>query len=144
MKRSLWIAAVCAGIALVGTAAAAQSPMSTGPSAQVRVVNGEKYRVLRSETLVLYAHERWMVEGKRFVTVVDRYFSTSPTAPVQPLTLEALKNAYPDNHKFHDMLTLAFRSDAELARYDDHHNEYLVNRLLRQSLQTGTQLGSLQ
>ena len=144
MKRSLWITAVCAGIALVGTAAAAQSPVGTGPSAQVRVVNGENYRVLRSETLVLYAHERGMIEGKRLVTVVDRYFSTSPTAPVQPLTLEALKNAYPDNHKFHDMLTLTFRSDAELARYDDHHNEYLVNRLLRQSLQTGTQRGSLQ
>ena len=36
------------------------------------------------------------------------------------------------------------RSDAELARYDDHHNEYLVTRLLRQSHATGTLLGSTQ
>lgn len=144
MKRSLWIAAVCAGTALVSAGAAAQSPTSTGQSSQVRIVNGETYRVLRSETIVLYARERQVIEGKRFATVVDRFFSTTPTAPVQPLTLETLKNAYPDNHKFHDMLTLAFRSDAELARFDDHHNEYLVTRLLRQSLSAGALLGSMQ
>jgi hypothetical protein len=72
-----------------------------------------------------------MIEGKRFATVVDRFCSTSPTAPVQPRALEALEQAYPDSHKFHDLLALAFRSDAELSRYDDHHIQHLVARLHR-------------
>ena len=145
MKQSLRIAALIAGTLVLGACASVQNQSGrTSPSSEVRIVNGETYRVLRSETLVLYARERQVIEGKRFTTVVDRFFSTTPTAPVQPLTLETLKNAYPDNHKFHDMLTLAFRSDAELARYDDHHNEYLVTRLLRQSQATGTLLGSTQ
>jgi hypothetical protein len=143
MKRSLWILALFAGTALASGSAVAQSPVSTGRSPQVRIVNGEPYRILRSETLVLYAHERRVPGGKWSATVVDRFFSTTPTSLVQPLTLETLKNAYPDNHKFHDLLTLAFRSDGELTRYDDHHNEYLVTRLLRQSLSGGTLLGAV-
>ena len=143
MKWSFWIAAIIAGSALASTGAPAQTPSAaTNASPTIRIVNGERYRVLRAEPLVLYARERPVLEGKRFTTVVDRYFSTSPTAPVQPLKLETLKRAYPDNHKFHDLLTLAFRSDAEVARYDDYHNEYLVARLLRQTLPAVTLLGS--
>jgi hypothetical protein len=143
MKRSLWIAAIVAGSALASTGTSAQRASAVAdPNSSVRIVNGQQYRVLRVEPLVLYARERQVIEGKRFTTVVDRFFSTTPTAAVQPLTLEALKRAYPDNHKFHDMLTLAFRSDAELVRYDDHHNEYLVARLLRQTLSAATVLGS--
>ena len=143
MKWSFWIAAIIAGSALASTEAPAQTPSAaTNASPAIRIVNGERYRVLRAEPLVLYARERPVLEGKRFTTVVDRYFSTSPTAPVQPLKLETLKRAYPDNHKFHDLLTLAFRSDAELARYDDYHNEHLVARLLRQTLPAVTLLGS--
>jgi len=49
-------------------------------------VNGESYRVLRSETLVLYARERQVIERKRFATMVDRFFSSSPTAPENDTT----------------------------------------------------------
>lgn len=143
MKQALRIAALIAGTVVIGACASVQNQSGrTSPNAELRVVNGESYRVVRAEPLVLYARERNVLSGKRFAVVVDRFFSTSPTAPVRPLTLESLKQAYPDNHKFHDLLTLAFRSDAELLRYDDHHNEYLVARLLRVSLPVNTALSS--
>lgn len=143
MKSKLRVVAFVAGTLVLGACASVRSwSAGTSPDTAVRIVNGESYRVLRTEPIVLYARERQVLEGKRFTTVIDRFFSTSPTAPVQPLTLETLKRAYPDNHRFHDLLTLAFRSDAELARYDDQHNEYLVTRLLRATLPTSAALGS--
>lgn len=143
MKQSLRVAAIIAGTVLLGACASIQS-QSGGVSApaEVRVVNGASYRVVGGEPLVLYVRERNVLSGKRFVVTLDRYFATSPTAPVRPLTLDALKLAYPTNHRFHHLLTLAFRSDAELARYDGFHNEYLVARLLRESSSRGTSLAA--
>jgi hypothetical protein len=143
MRRSLRIAAIIASTVLLGACASiqSQSGSATAP-AEVRVVNGAAYRVMGGDPLVLYTRERNVLSGKRFAVAVDRYFATSPAAPVQALTLEALKQAYPTNHRFHDLLTLAFRSDAELSRYDGFHNEYLVARLLRQSLTMGTALSA--
>lgn len=139
MKQSLRIAAIIAGTVLLGACASVPSKSGrVSVPAEVRVVNGASYRVVGSEPLVLYVRERNVPSGKRFVVTLDHYFATSPTAPVQPLTVDALKVAYPTNHKFHDLLTLNFHSDAELARYDGFHNEYLVARLLRQSLATST------
>lgn len=141
MRQSLRIAALVAGTLVLGACASVQNPSGgTGPGTEVRIVNGDSYRMVRAEPLVLYARGRNVLSGKRFAVVVDHFFSTSPTSPVQPLTLEMLKRTYPDNHKFHDLLTLAFRSDTELLRYDEHHNEYLVARLLRQSLPMSTAL----
>lgn len=111
---------------------------SQSASAGVRVVAGQRYRVIRADPLYLYELERHELSGKRFVTVTDRFFSTTANAPLRPLTLLELKRAYPDNHRFHDILTLAFASDAELMRWDSYHHEYLVARLLRQSTSGGT------
>jgi hypothetical protein len=145
MRQSLRIAALVAGSVVLGACASVQGRSAgTSPGTEVRTVNGERYRVLGSGALVLYAHDRQVMEGKRVATAVDPFFSTTPTAPVQPLTLETLKKAYPNNHKFHDMLTVTFGSDAELTRYDDHHHEYLVTRLLRQSQATSPQPDSTQ
>lgn len=105
-----------------------------GSSTAVRVVAGQSYRIVRADPLVLYERERQELSAKQFVVVIDRFFSTAADAPLHPLTLLELKRAYPDNHKFHDALTLAFANDAELTRWDSFHHEYLVARLLRQSL----------
>ena len=139
MRQTIRMAAIVAGTVLLGACASAQNQNGgANGGTKVRVVDGASYRVVGGEPLVLYARERNVMSGKRFAVVVDRYFSTSPTAPVQPLTIETLKRAYPTNQEFHDLLMLAFRSDAELIRYDEYHREYLVERLLRRSLTTGT------
>lgn len=137
MRQTRRMVAIIAGTVLLGACASVQN-QNGGANAgtSVRVVDGAAYRVLGGETLILYTRERNVMSGKRFEVVVDRFFSTSPAAPVQPLTLETLKRAYPTNREFHYLLMLEFRSDAELVRYDEYHREYLVERLLRRSLTT--------
>lgn len=104
----------------------------------VRFVNGESYHVVRAPPLYLYEHEYRASRGKGGSQSLTHYlFSTTAGDSVRPLTLDALKRAYPENHLFHDQLDLAFRSNEELMRYDDYHHEYRVARLLRQSLRQG-------
>ena len=60
---------------------------------------------------------------------MDFYFSTQLDGPIQPLTLEALKQATPDNHAFHNALDAQFQN-ANVVDYDDFHKMYKVNQLL--------------
>src|SRR2546428_7567152 len=58
------------------------------------------------------------------------FFSVGPNGEVLPLTIANLKKAFPDSHRFHDNLDMAFRNDSQLAKYDDFHKMFKVNRLL--------------
>lgn len=101
----------------------------------VRFVRGVNFHVVRAPPLYLYERERRVSIGKGGSRLVTDYaFSTTAADSVRPLTLNALKTAYPENHRFHDLLDLAFRSDEELIRYDDFHHEYRVARLLREAV----------
>lgn len=102
--------------------------------ADVRFVRGDNYRVVRAPPLYLYLHERMVLVGRSQHVVTDYAFSISPDDSVRSLTKNALKAAFPENHRFHDALDLAFRRDDELIEYDDFHHEYRVARVLRQSL----------
>jgi hypothetical protein len=51
------------------------------------------------------------------------------------LTLENLKQAFPDNHKFHDSLDATFGARQTLAEYDEVHKMFEVNQLLIASLE---------
>ncbi|OQP63803.1 hypothetical protein A3860_22965 [Niastella vici] len=60
------------------------------------------------------------------------FFTTSASEILQPLTLENLKKAFPNNHPFHDALDATFKGDKELTSYDNFHKMYKVNWLLKQ------------
>ena len=101
---------------------------------EVRFVGNENYRVLRAPPLYLYERARRVPAGKVTQLVYEHYFSTTAADSLRPLTLVALKAAYPKDHRFHDLLDLAFHDDDELLRYDDFHHEYRVARILRETL----------
>jgi hypothetical protein len=102
----------------------------------VRFSRGWNLRVVRAAPLYLYQHEYRERMGKSgYRLAADYFFSTTPSDSVRPLTIDALKRAYPENHRFHDLLDVAFRSDGELMHYDDFHHEYRVARMLRESLE---------
>jgi hypothetical protein len=100
----------------------------------LRFVRGDSYRVVRAPPMYLYEHKRTVSVGKATRVVTDYGFSIAAADSVRPLTMDALKRAYPENHRFHDLLDLAFRRNDELIQYDDFHNEYRVARLLRETL----------
>ena len=100
---------------------------------EMRFVAGQNYRIVRAPPLYLYERQRRIWSGRISRLVTDHYFSVGPGDSLRPLTRRALKEAYPANHRFHDMIDLAFRSEDELLVYDDFHQEYRVSRLLRES-----------
>lgn len=57
------------------------------------------------------------------------YFSKDAASPVQPLTINNLVQAFPDNHAFHDAIISEFKTDGELSAYDTAHKMTRINRL---------------
>jgi hypothetical protein len=93
--------------------------------------NNQHYPILNpGEALLLYKVEQPTV-GKN-PGYVHLFFSASSAAPILPLTLLAVKQAFPDNHRFHDLLDAQFQG-GDLTVYDAMHHMTKLNWLLRQS-----------
>ena len=71
--------------------------------------------------------------GKSFFTEKKYYFSVNGDGKLIELSKENLKNAFPNNHIFHDMLNAQFSSNVNIAEYDSFHKMFKVNHLLQQA-----------
>jgi hypothetical protein len=92
--------------------------------AAYRFVGDSHYTILNpTEKILLYKHT--MANHK--TQTVHYYFSFAGRAEVEKLTLNNLKKAFPENHKFHNALDAAFKTDDELVGYDTFHKIYEVN-----------------
>lgn len=89
-----------------------------------------EYQILEAKELYIYAREIPVSQGKTYRTVREYYFGVGGRGPLQALTLENLKQALPDNHKFHDSLDTTFGAGQKLEWYDEFHQMFKVNRLL--------------
>lgn len=98
--------------------------------------NNQHYPILNpGEELLFYKVEQPTV-GKN-PGYVRLYFSPTAAAPIQPLTLLAVKKAFPENHRFHDLLD-AQLPNGDLTAYDQMHQMTKINWLLKAS-QAGSQ-----
>lgn len=98
-----------------------------------RFVSNLEYQILEAKELYIYEHGTNVHVGKGLRTVPTYYFSAGPKGQVLPLTLENLKQAFPDNHRFHDSLDQMFGRGQNVAQYDELHKMFKVNRLLMAS-----------
>ena len=106
------------------------APMASADLRSFRTVGSQRYEILEARDLVIYSQDAIVRKG----TLEKHYFfSVGPTAPILPLTILNLKNAFPDNHVFHDSLDMMFTHDSQLTKYDGFHKMYKVNRLLAAS-----------
>lgn len=97
-----------------------------------KFVNNSHYLVLNpKEEILIYKHE--VPASKNQKAVTHYYFSATAEVEAKELTLSNLKNAYPENHKFHDLLDAEFKSGDLLAAYDLFHKTYKINRLFANS-----------
>ena len=95
-----------------------------------RFTGDNHYVILNpTEEILLYKHT--IAGSKNQEAAIHYYFSLSSKGEVQTLTLANLKNAVPNNLKFHDALDAEFKTDGQLASYDSFHKMYKVNRLYR-------------
>lgn len=56
-------------------------------------------------------------------------FSKGADGPMLDLTIENVKNIYPDNNLFHDEIENTFRSNSSLLSYNRYHKQYKLVRL---------------
>lgn len=89
-----------------------------------------EYQILEAKELYVYAREISKSRGKGFHTDLEYYVSAGSSGPIMPLTVENLKEAFPDNHRFHDSLDAEFDSGKKLSEYDKFHKMFKINRLL--------------
>lgn len=61
------------------------------------------------------------------------FFSKDAGAPLQELTVETLKRAFPENHAYHDRLDAQFSNGGDLSAYDPLHRMTKINWLLKES-----------
>jgi hypothetical protein len=90
-----------------------------------------EYQILESKDLYIYAHEEQVTYGKGMRQTMGRYhFSVGADGPILSMTLQNLKQAFPDNHRFHDLLDANVGAGQKIEEYDDFHKMFKVNRLL--------------
>jgi hypothetical protein len=95
-----------------------------------RFASNLEYQILEAKELYVYAREVPVSHGRGIHTVRGYFFSAGPDGPVLALTLENLKQAFPDNRRFHDVLDATVGAGQKLAEYDESHKMFKVNQLL--------------
>ena len=95
-----------------------------------RFASNLQYQILESRELYIYARGIPVNYGKGYRTIQEYYFSVGPEGYILALTLENLKQALPNNHRFHDSLDATFGPGREPWEYGEFHRMFKVNRLL--------------
>jgi hypothetical protein len=115
------------------------SVMSTaqnGTNNNYRIYDKSSYRIV--DTAGFYLYYRYIQfeqnRGKGLIKKDEYYFSKDGGSDIQLLTIENLKKAYPENHRFHYDIDAHFRSDRELMAYDSFSKSYKLKYLYMQSL----------
>ncbi len=101
-----------------------------------RFYKKNEYEILNKDKLTLYSQSSTTtISGQKGIfTITNYFFSSSFSSDLIPLTSQNLKNQYPGNHKFHDMLDAQFENDEDLMMFDEFHNRYKINHLFDESL----------
>jgi len=97
-----------------------------------RFVKESEYKILESKAITLYARTYF---ASKATVKTEYFFSIDTSSAILPLTVFNLKNAFPINHQFHDLLNIYFdNDDNKLIKYDAFNKTYLLNHLLEESL----------
>jgi hypothetical protein len=95
-----------------------------------------KYQIL--DTTYFYLYYRYeqveKVRGKSLVKTDEYFFSRNAESPIQLLTAENLKRAFPDNLPFHYAIDAEFKRDQDLIAYDPYYKGYKLKYIYNQSL----------
>ena len=124
MRYTVYIALLLAAAFIVA------SPLHAADKPNIRTIGEDRYQIVETNTVTIYTLN---VHVRKGALEKNYFFSVGPDANVQPLTILNLKKAFPENHKFHDLLDMSFKHDSDLTAYDDFHNMFKVNRLLAAS-----------
>lgn len=108
----------------------------------VRLCNGSTYRyfqnifypVLNPKEPILIYKIIPAQSPKTYPKTVNYYFSKDAASPIEKLTSENLKNAFPENAVFQKFLREFFGNGEDLFAWDDNNGCYKINMLYLRSL----------
>lgn len=97
-----------------------------------RFVDEKVYEILNPlEPIVIYRYFVYMLHNP----VNEYFFSNGDTGIVEELTKANLKRAFPDNHKFHELLDLSFKDELSLSSYDKRKKVYNLTTVYNKSIE---------
>lgn len=99
-----------------------------------RFVDNNSYRILYRSPFMIYSREQYLVKGKEKTRQTKYYFSVGADAALQELTMQQLKQSWPQANDFHDQLDLHFRTDVSLLYYDSFRKDLLLFSIFRKSV----------
>jgi hypothetical protein len=102
----------------------------------VRIYNNSEYPLINPDEKIMIYKVVSGTGGKSSPIITRYYFSKDAKSKIQELTIYNIKAAFPDNHKFHDLVDMEFHSNDELTAYDNFHKIMKINRVLQNSLET--------
>lgn len=101
-----------------------------------RIINGREYPLLNPGEQIMVYKMVSEPSGKQQSVKTVYYFSKDAQSNIQELTIYNIKAAFPDNHKFHDLVDMEFHSNDELTAYDSFHKIMKINRVFQNSHET--------
>ena len=112
------------------------SSVQRGTKGNYRIFHNSSYKIVDSAGFYLYYRyvQYEHTKGKGLIKMDEYFFSRDSNSDIQLLTIDNLKRAYPENHRFHYDIDAHFRSDRELMEYDPYIQMYKIKYLYMQSL----------
>ena len=100
-----------------------------------RFYNNETYQIIDTAGFTMYFafKSKPAANGKGLIKTDEYYFSTGSDTPIESLSVNNLKKAFPVNNRFQYALAEDYRSDKDLLAYDDVLKTYRIKYLFSQS-----------
>lgn len=94
-----------------------------------RFFKKQDFKIEESGPIAIYSQKVTKSTGRSLTQFNTYYFSKSQNSEILALTVENLKPAFPENHKFHDLLDANFKNNDPASTYDAFHKIFKVNHL---------------
>ena len=109
--------------------------LNTCDGKNFRLSNNKTFQILESKRLTIYKLSKMVRDasyqkGNVFKQEISYYYSTSLDGDIIPLSVYHLKQSFPNDKKFHDLLETHFINDGSLIKFDSYSKTYLLNEVL--------------
>lgn len=100
----------------------------------IRFYDDREFPIVNPNEHILIYKIQAVSSPKTYPKPNEYFFSKDAYSPPQPLTIEKLRAAFPENKEFCRLLEETFTADDELLKYSRHFQMYMINILYKQSL----------
>lgn len=104
---------------------------------EYRTFQDKEYEIMDKGAITVYQiteKSRTSSKSNQSVSKTRYFFSEDAGSPLKELTLKNVETSFVSNKKFHDLIDLHFKSDADLLIYDDFYKMLRLNHIYTESL----------